>query len=124
VVDSKLREERNPAVPNSLCNPPVVERRLGEERNPAVPNCLWSPPVVEIRLGEEIKSEVAICRWRPPVVDTRFKGETPPGPKAVENEEIARLNAFVVEIREDANERDEIYPAEPKPTVVEIKLLA
>jgi hypothetical protein len=44
----------------------------------------------------------------------------PPGPKAVEKEEILRPIKFVVEIKEDVREADEMYPAVPNPATVDV----
>ncbi len=45
----------------------------------------------------------------------------PPGPKALEKDEIAAPIKFVVEINEDAKEAEEIYPTEPNPSTVDSK---
>ena len=55
----------------------------------------------------------------PIVVERMSEGATPPGPNAVEKEEIARFTKLTVEIKEEARDADEIYPAEPNPIVVE-----
>ncbi len=46
----------------------------------------------------------------------------PPGPNAVENEEKLWLIKFVVEMKEEVREAEEIYPAEPNPVTVDVKL--
>ena len=93
--------------------PPVVDTKLGDDRKSAVANSRWSPPVVERRFREEMKSDVKYPRVIPAVVemidDVNDKLETypavpkpatvefmliifiPPGPNAVENDDIASL---------------------------------
>ncbi len=46
----------------------------------------------------------------------------PPGPNAVEKEEIDKPIKFVVEISEEVKDKEEIYPAEPSPSTVEVIL--
>ncbi len=78
ITPIRFADEINPAVLNSLCNPPVVDKRFKEERNPAVLNSFWSPPVVDKRFKEERNPEVAICLSNPPVVERRLGEERNP----------------------------------------------
>ncbi len=94
--DVKDRVEIYPALPN----PATVDSKVGEERNPAV----CSAVVVETR--EAVETYPAVPK--PATVDVIAFILVPPGPKAVEKEEIATPIEFVVEIRDDVKDKEEI----------------
>jgi hypothetical protein len=58
---------------------------------------------------------------RPLTVEVIVSILVPPGPNAVENEEIATAIVFVVEINDEVRDKVETYPADPRPVTVETK---
>lgn len=50
-----------------------------------------------------------------------FIRDIPPGPNAVEKDDIDKPTKFVVEIKDDVKEAVEIYPDEPKPVTVDLR---
>ncbi len=96
-------------------NPPTVESRFAEDKNPAV----WRPIVVEMRAVLRVPAEMYPAEPNPSTVEVIFTKEIPPGPNAVEKEEIADPMKFVVEINEDAMDAEEMYPMDPNPPTVE-----